>query len=453
MTKAFRRHYWFLSGFFRKYHRVILSSLLFSIILGLITTRLFKALPKAKPLMLVGIIGSPAYNQIPPLVKQLLNSGLTSTTVNLSIVPNLADRWTVSDDGKLYTFYLKPDLTWTNSKPVKAEDISLNIPNVNFKTEDGAIVFTLPEKFAPFPSVLTLPLTDKNGRTASSYEVLLKQNSNGSLSQIILISKTRRIVFKFYPNPSQALTAFKLGQIDYLYNFPQLESTTNLNEYADLSPFVNYQQSLVLYFNHQDPLLKQKNLRQGIAYLLKDKEFGFTRSKGPISPLSWAFNPLVKNYDFDPQRAAKLLKESLPPDTKEINLELATNSLYLPLAQKIKEQLDSESLKINIKVVSSKPDGFQLYLDLLDNPLDPDQYTFWHSTHPGNIGRFTDVKLDKTLEDGRTTLDLSERKKIYAEFQRTFAEELPALFLLHPHYLTLSRKGYSFDIINLSQDP
>lgn len=37
--------------------------------------------------------------------------------------------------------------------------------------------------------------------------------------------------------------------------------------------------------------------------------------------------------------------------------------------------------------------------------------------------------MDELLERGRATLDLAERKKIYAEAQRLFATELPYLFL------------------------
>jgi peptide/nickel transport system substrate-binding protein len=40
------------------------------------------------------------------------------------IVPSLADRWTVSGDGKTYTFHLRPGIKFSNGQPVTAEDVA-----------------------------------------------------------------------------------------------------------------------------------------------------------------------------------------------------------------------------------------------------------------------------------------------------------------------------------------
>ena len=127
---------------------------------------------------------------------------------------------------------------------------------------------------------------------------------------------------------------------------------------------------------------------------------------------------------------------------------MATIPAYLPVAEKIKSQLDANLVSLNIKVVTSRPDSYQLYLTLFDIGHDPDQYVFWHSTAvANNISKTSNEKLDKDLEDGRRTLDPNERKKIYTDFQRTFAEELPALFLFYPTYSNLARREAIFAII------
>ena len=41
------------------------------------------------------------------------------------VAPRLADEWTVSDDGLVYTFKLHPGVTFTSGNPVTAEDLSL----------------------------------------------------------------------------------------------------------------------------------------------------------------------------------------------------------------------------------------------------------------------------------------------------------------------------------------
>src|SRR6478672_7166968 len=46
-------------------------------------------------------------------IHQLYNT-LVEVDSNLNIVPSLATRWTISDDRKTYTFYLRPDVFFHN---------------------------------------------------------------------------------------------------------------------------------------------------------------------------------------------------------------------------------------------------------------------------------------------------------------------------------------------------
>ncbi len=48
--------------------------------------------------------------------------------------------------------------------------------------------------------------------------------------------------------------------------------------------------------------------------------------------------------------------------------------------------------------------------------------------------------LDQFLDAGRTTLDLGQRRGIYAQVQRHTAEELPYIFLWHPTELAVARE-------------
>jgi oligopeptide transport system substrate-binding protein len=38
------------------------------------------------------------------------------------VVPGVAERWTISPDGRVYTFYLRKDAKWSNGEPVRAQD-------------------------------------------------------------------------------------------------------------------------------------------------------------------------------------------------------------------------------------------------------------------------------------------------------------------------------------------
>lgn len=53
----------------------------------------------------------------------LLYSGLVRLTPDLQIVPELAERWDVSEDGTVYTFTLREGLSFADGRPLTAEDV------------------------------------------------------------------------------------------------------------------------------------------------------------------------------------------------------------------------------------------------------------------------------------------------------------------------------------------
>ncbi len=55
-------------------------------------------------------------------VQRDIGEGLTGFTPDGEIRAAAAERWTVSDDGREYTFWLRPDARWSNGDPVTADD-------------------------------------------------------------------------------------------------------------------------------------------------------------------------------------------------------------------------------------------------------------------------------------------------------------------------------------------
>lgn len=48
--------------------------------------------------------------------------GLTKSDADGNIVPGAAQRWDISEDGKVYTFHLRPNLKWSDGHPLTAHD-------------------------------------------------------------------------------------------------------------------------------------------------------------------------------------------------------------------------------------------------------------------------------------------------------------------------------------------
>jgi len=51
-----------------------------------------------------------------------LFEGLTTRDAAGTIVPGMAQSWTISPDGKTYTFTLRPEAKWSNGEPLTARD-------------------------------------------------------------------------------------------------------------------------------------------------------------------------------------------------------------------------------------------------------------------------------------------------------------------------------------------
>ena len=61
-------------------------------------------------------------------VTELLFNGLVGINEKQEIVPELAERWEISPDGKYYTFFLRQDVTWhaaegQEAQPLTADDV------------------------------------------------------------------------------------------------------------------------------------------------------------------------------------------------------------------------------------------------------------------------------------------------------------------------------------------
>ena len=56
-----------------------------------------------------------------------LFSGLVAINADLELIPDIAERWEISGDGLVYTFYLRRDVKFHDGKPVTAQDFKWSI--------------------------------------------------------------------------------------------------------------------------------------------------------------------------------------------------------------------------------------------------------------------------------------------------------------------------------------
>jgi len=442
--KKFRFYFRLVRAFLQKQRRTI--------ILGILIGSLgFYFWPKIKPIFFnrhcqkIGLVGSFTVNNLPLEIQKLLSLGLTEVLEDGSVAPALASSWQAKEEGKEYEFILQDGLFWQDETPIVASDIDYHFSDVTTTAVDEKTIrFRLKEPFSPFPVIVSRPVFKKGMIGAGPYQIKSLSHRGKIVEKITLKpldSSLPTLIFRFYPTEEAVRTAFKLGEIETI---KEISDPGDLEEWPGIkiSSKVKKDRYVAVFFNTQKEPLKNKSLRQALAYAIE--KHWEPRAFTPINPDSWAYNPGVKPYRFNLENAKKLLEKTKEEEKKEEaplkTLELATVPSLLSVAEEIKTNWEALGIETKIRVINALPDDFQALLATQEIPPDPDQYLLWHSTQTTNISHYKNPKIDKLLEDGRKTLDQEKRREIYFDFQRFIVEETPAIFLFHPIVYTIEKK-------------
>ena len=133
-------------------------------------------------------------------------------------------------------------------------------------------------------------------------------------------------------------------------------------------------------------------------------------------------------------------KSNSASEVAKISLTIDALTKYEASAKQIAEIWKKLNIDVKIKVTDKVPSVFQIFLGEFNVPSDPDQYALWHSDQINNITHYSNLRIDKILEDGRKELDIEKRKIIYADFQKYMVVDPPASFLFFPYTYEVTRK-------------
>ena len=391
----------------------------------------------------IGITGRYTISNLPTPILRLIGDGLTKLDSEGNVIPDLASSWETTDKGKTWIFTLKDDVYWQDGEKVTSDTINYQFSDVSVeKPDERTLVFKLENTYSAFPSVVSNP-TFKSGLLGTGAWEVEDISLNGSIVEQISISSKDKasLIYKFYPTEESAKTAFQLGEVDRvddLFNISPFDTWKKV----DILSAPNYGEFVAVFFNTKDTTLAEKEMRQALAYAIDKSKLKGERSIGPIALDSWAYNPQVKQYNYDPAKAKEMIDNyKKTSGQSEIIINLSTPSLLLPTAEIIAENWRVVGINVNLQVVTITPTDYQAFLAILDIPEDPDQYSLWHSTQTAtNITHYENVRIDKLLEDGRGEIDSAARKKIYIDFQRFLVEDSPAAFLYYPITYSVCRK-------------
>jgi len=291
-------------------------------------------------------------------VEGMVFNGLLRVSSNMEMVPDLAESFEASEDGKRYTFTLRKDARWHDGKPFTSADVAFTMDAlldpatntvrrsqyvidgvpVTYSTPDPyTIVFELPKPFAPFLIALSMPILPKhllqgidintaafNRRPIGTGPFVFETWQAG---QFLLVrrnthyhrtpAKLDQILFKIIPDTNTALIALEKDEIDTLdISAKDLDRVKKMSS-VDL---YSYDQLQYIYMglNQKNPLFKDIRVREAIVRAI-DRE-GIVRHilKGqgnvtyvPGAKASWAYPSTIdKIYPYDPTASRKLLTDA-----------------------------------------------------------------------------------------------------------------------------------------------
>jgi peptide/nickel transport system substrate-binding protein len=299
-----------------------------------------------------------------PVTDQIFN-GLVGLDETMAPVPELAERWDVTEGGRTYTFHLRRGVTWHDGRPFTSADVTFTFDQVLLKFHSRTraalgnvlvgidapgphtVVFRFREPYAPLlqrldvveASILPRHLFD--GTDVLSAAANLQPVGTGPFRFVtyrkgdyVELARNRhyfrpgvpaieRLVFRITPSTTTAVMALERGEIDSLPSVPGSE-LPRLRADAALTVVKasggsggSFCQDVVIP-NLTRPPLGDVRVRRAI-YQALDRQliaervyFGQgTPSTGPISrQLRWAYSPEVRRYPHDPGEAARMLDEA-----------------------------------------------------------------------------------------------------------------------------------------------
>jgi peptide/nickel transport system substrate-binding protein len=164
-----------------------------------------------------------------------------------------------------------------------------------------------------------------------------------------------------------------------------------------------------------------------------------TLAQGPFAPGNVGYLEDADYPDYDPDRAQELIAqyEQETGGPLEFTLTHAGDPETTQTAQLYQQLMDDIGVNVNLQPIADQSalidaaigGEFQAVTWRNHPGADPDtQYVWWYNTaetpNPVNFGRFVDPEINRLLDEGRTTADEDERRQIYEDLNRRFAEQL-----------------------------
>ncbi len=319
--------------------------------------------------------------------------------------PGLAKSWTISPDGKVYTFELQQNVKWHDGKPFSSDDVVFSIdkflrtvhPRARVVIEQfvqsvqaqgpNKVVITLKEPFAPFLKSFVsdnMPMVPKHIYDGSDYAknpanqtpvgtgpFMFKEWKKGAY--IVLTRNPNywqkgkpyldEIVFNVIPDAASRAVAFERGDVQVvsagdvdnvdikrLRALPNVQYTTKGWEMFSKLAYIQMNQRKAPFNNVKvrQAIMEAINRR----FVVNSIFFGLGKvATGPISSTTPFYDGKVPTYGFDLKKARELIRESgIDPSKNTIRiLSYPYGATWDRLGEYTRQCLEQLGFKVEIE--------------------------------------------------------------------------------------------------------
>lgn len=433
--------------------------------------------------------------------------------------PGLASSYDVSSDGKTYTFHLRQNAKWTNGDPVDSRDVLFtyqkvldpNVKAANYQYFAGVLTgVTAPDQWT-VQFTLSRPYTQiveyfAQQRIApfSVFGSLTDQQINTEYTQSApvtdgpfkvktyvpgqVVKAVRNDQYYFPRGSNNYRTVPYIDELDYYpFGDPQANVismqnntrdvyalTMTLPEYQQISKFSAVSTTVhpvgiynYLWLNDQNPLFSDPSVRQAMTYAI-DRATIVKQLLAPIAtvmtsfidPTSWAYDPNLPKYNYDPTKAKQLLAQAgwtpgsdgiLTKNGQRFSFTtlVTTATFGVQVIEPMQQYLKAVGIEMNVRGISGTSvtqaeltadqqspnfvsaetnDGYEVY---------PDRRHRWLSSlvppNGNNFARYQNSQLDSLLNDSETQPEGSAaQKNDYTQIQQILWNDVPVIPMYYP---------------------
>lgn len=341
-----------------------------------------------------------------------LFSGLVALNAELEVVPDLASRWDVSQDGCTYTFHLEPGATFADGRPIVARDFVYSIERAlspelaspvaesylgdivgarEFRAgraerisglraaSDHVLEVEIDAPKAYFLAKLTYPtafVVDQAQIEAEGQDWLRRPSGTGPFalesltSERIVLVRNERYVgqppalerLEYHLGSGTPITMYENDQIDIVELPPsEIERVTDPHNPLRLEHHLASELSVFyLGLNVSAPPFDDLPVRQAFAQAIDKAKIADLVLKGTATPARGILPPAMPDFDetleglaYDPEHARRLLAASRyagPGNMPSIVLAVSGTSGHMPPVTRAILSMIEENLGIEMTV-------------------------------------------------------------------------------------------------------